>query len=85
MFGGAVLNGKIELLSDRAIGVIYEWFGKNTSIVSENGKMVAYIKADEQSIAYWALQYAELVKVISPETVVSKIKLLIDTLKKNYE
>ncbi len=85
MFGGAVLNGKIELLSDRAIGVIYEWFGKNTSIISENGKMVAYIKADEQSIAYWALQYAELIKVISPETVVSKIKLLIDTLKKNYE
>lgn len=84
MFGGAVVNGKIELLNDRAIGAIYEWFGKNTTIASEEGKMVAYIKADEQSIAYWALQYAELVKVLSPLSVVTKIKTLIETLKNNY-
>lgn len=85
MFGGAVVNGKIELLCDRAIGAIYEWFGKNTTIASEEGKMVAYIKADEQSIAYWALQYAELVKVLSPLSVVTKIKTLIETLKNNYD
>lgn len=85
MFGGAVVNGKIELLCDRAIGAIYEWFGKNTTIASEGGKMVAYIKADEQSIAYWALQYAELVKVLSPLSVVTKIKTLIETLKNNYD
>ncbi len=85
MFGGAVVNGKIELLNDRAIGAIYEWFGKNTTIASEEGKMVAYIKADEQSIAYWALQYAELVKVLSPLSVVTKIKTLIETLKNNYD
>ena len=47
--------------------------------------MVAYIKADEQSIAYWALQYAELVKVLSPLSVVTKIKTLIETLKNNYD
>lgn len=84
MFGGEIVHAKIKLKSDRAIGVVYEWFGKNTPIAKEGDDLVAFIKADEQSIAYWAVQYAELVTVLSPNEVVEKIKQLIEELKHSY-
>ncbi len=84
MFGGEIVHAKIKLKNDRAIGVVYEWFGKNTPITKEGDDLVAFIKADEQSIAYWAVQYAELVTILSPTSVVEKIKSLIEELKNSY-
>lgn len=85
MFGGEIVNSKIQLKNDRAIGVVYEWFGTDTSIIKDGDMLIANVKADEQSIAYWALQYAELVKVLSPESVVNKIKGLVQELKASYD
>lgn len=84
MFGGEIVHAKIKLKNDRAISAVYEWFGKNTQITKDGDDLVAFIKADEQSIAYWAVQYAELVTVLSPVGVVGKIKSLIEELKNSY-
>ncbi len=84
MFGGSVVNSKIELLSDRAIGAVYEWFGKNTTINFVDGKFVASVKSDEQALCYWALQYGELVKILSPNSLKEKIAQVVKTLNKNY-
>ncbi len=85
MFGGKVVNSKIELLNNRAIGVVYEWFGKNTTINCVNGVYVANVKSDEQALCYWALQYAELVKVVSPESLKQKIAGIVKSLSDNYK
>lgn len=84
MFGGEVSNSEIELLSDKAIGVVYEWFGKNARIVYSGGKLVAHIKAEEQALCYWALQYGELVVIKSPQSVVDKISGIVKSLSGAY-
>lgn len=85
MFGGEIVNSHIKLLSDRAISVVYEWFGDNTRIIYSGGEYYALVKSDEHALCYWALQYGELVEVVKPETLVEKIKEKIAFLNEVYK
>ena len=82
MFGGKVINAKIEILKDKAITDVKDWFNDNASIYEENDKVYANIKSDDKAFFYWALQYQENIKVLEPESMVNKI---VDSLKKNLE
>lgn len=82
MFGGEIINAKIEILNNIGITYVMDWFGNNARIYKDNDKLYATIKSDDKALFFWALQYQEHIKVISPEKVVEKI---ITTLKKSIE
>ncbi len=46
---------------------IYDWFGKNANLKTEDNKLYAYIKTDDRAFKNWALQYSEEFKVIEPK------------------
>ena len=83
MFGGDVITAKIELLNDDAITFVVDWFGNNAKIYEDNNKIFANIKSNDNAFFFWALQYQEHIKVLSPEKMVTKIvNTLEDSIKK---
>ena len=73
LFGGDVINAKIEIENESAIAYIVDWFGNNAKIYKENNKYYSDIRSNEDSLFYWCLQYGRLIKVFSPKTLVKKI------------
>jgi predicted DNA-binding transcriptional regulator YafY len=73
MFSSNVINAKIEILQDWAITYIYDWFSKNSKIITQDNKTYAYIKSDEDAFIYWFLQYQEYFKIIEPLETKEKI------------
>ena len=73
MFGGNIITAKILIKKDYAITYIYDWFGSNATLKSEDDKLYAYIKTDDRAFLYWSLQYCEEFKVIEPEYLKNKV------------
>ena len=83
MFGGNVINSKIEILNKEGITYVIDWFGNNAKIYKDDGKLYANIKSNDNAFFFWALQYQEHIKILSPDSMVEKIKnTLVESLKK---
>ena len=67
MFGGDTITAKFLIKKYYAITYIYDWFGDNAYLKTEDDKLYAYIKTDDRAIKYWALQYCEEFTVVEPE------------------
>mgnify|MGYP003297408763 CR=1 FL=1 len=50
MFGGNVINSKIELLDKNAITYVIDWFGNNARIYKDNDKLYANIKSNDNAL-----------------------------------
>ena len=66
MFGSNVVNAKLEVINGFGIMPIKDWFGEHARIKEEDGKIIAYIKSDENALLYWLLQYQEYVLLLEP-------------------
>ena len=81
-YGGEIIEAKIKLKNEHAVLFTKDWFNDNARIKNENGKIMAYIKGNENAILFWCLQYLQVVKVIYPLALKDKIKnILLDYLK----
>ena len=85
MFGGDVINTKIELLDEKTITDVIDWFGNNARIYEDDNKLYASIKSNDKAFFFWALQYQEHIKVISTETIVNKIVSTLENSIKKYK
>ena len=74
MFGDEIVDAEIELFGDWAIACVKDWFGENTKIYKKDDKMMAHFKCDEKALYYWIMQYSDCAKVISPNSLVNKVK-----------
>ena len=59
-----------------------DWFGNNARVYKDKDKIYANIKSDDKAFFFWALQYQEHIKVISPVEIVQKI---INTLQESID
>ena len=78
-------TAQIEILNKSAITYVIDWFGNNARVYEDNNKIYASIKSNDKAFFFWALQYQEHIKVLSPQAMVDK---LINTFKeslKKYE
>ncbi len=85
MMGEKEILVKLELQDENACTPVYDWFGKKAICYKKDDKIIAEIKTAEDNIVYWALQYSDKVKIISPESTVNKIKSMVEKLKDNYQ
>ena len=74
LFGGEVVDAELELENVLAIQYIKDWFGDNAKIRKKEDKISVKLRCDEEALYYWVIQYSEYVKVISPQSLVDKIK-----------
>lgn len=68
MFSSKTIKSKIKLDSCFDSTYIHEFFADAT-IKEENGKYYAYVKANEDSIIYWCIQYGDVVELVEPQDV----------------
>lgn len=85
LFGGNVINAKLEIVKPSSIVYVYDWFYDKAKIVKENDKFVAYIRCDEQALLYWVMQYGEEVKVLEPQSLIDKVIVNAKELVKNHK
>lgn len=65
---------------------VIDWFGKDVKFSNAtDDEVTVTVKLNEMAMQLWALQYARHIRVISPQSLVYKIKEDINFAKKNYE
>ena len=74
LFNEEVIDAKIILDGKWAIEIVKDWFGDNAKIDFKDKKIIATIKGDEKALYYWIMQYSDCVTVLSPLSLVEKIK-----------
>ena len=85
MMGEKEILVKLELKDEEACTPVYDWFGKKANCYRKDEKIYAEVKTAEDNMIYWALQYSNRVKIISPDTTVNKIKNEVEKLRKSYQ
>lgn len=85
MFVGEIVD--VEFLIDRSlVGFIVDIFGNNISFHETDGnKVKCHIKASFPSIKRWAVMFANIAKVTSPQNLVDEIKKEIGKSASNYD
>lgn len=74
LFNEEVIDAKIILDGEWAIEIVKDWFGDNAKIHFKDEKIIATIKGDEKALYYWIMQYSDCVTVLSPLSLVERIK-----------
>lgn len=85
MVAGGSVSAEVEITNPQRVNDFIDWFGKDVDIREVNGKIVASLKVNEESLVYWALQYAESVEILKPLSTREKMKTIIQKLSKKYE
>ena len=85
MFTGE--SQKITFLTDeKHLNDVFDWFGSDIELskMSDNTIQVR-VKADQNAMLYWALQYCRYVKVTSPPELVERIKKTLEEASEKYK
>ena len=85
MFSSNSVSATLKLANEYAVSSVYDWFGKNARVYAKDGDLFADIKANEQALVYWCLQYGDSVELISPSATREEIKAQIENLKRKYK
>lgn len=73
-----MFSGKTERVTFRAdrrvVSDIIDWFGKGAKFIEESDdRVIASVTVNHEAMKYWALQYADHVRVLSPKSLVDDI------------
>ena len=82
---GETVDATIKLINESAYAPLVDWYGYKTKVEKhEDGYYYADVKVNENSLVIWALQFGDIVEVISPESTIAKINKKIDNLASIY-
>lgn len=84
MFHNKTINAKLKIYDEYSAEYIVEWFGKNVKFSQKDGVVFADVKANEQALIYWCLQYGETIELVSPVDTREKIKEKIKKIREIY-
>jgi predicted DNA-binding transcriptional regulator YafY len=78
---------KVEFWADSwVIDHVIDWFGKEISIKKqENGRFLVRINASINAMEYWAMQYLNVVEIISPLELRERIKKNVQVANEKYK
>lgn len=66
----------------KGINDVVDWLGRDIYISEEDDCCIVRVKANEQSIGYWAVQFGSIVEVLEPESLRNQVR---DRVCKIYE
>ncbi len=85
MVSGNTVNVKIKIEKQEKVNDFIDWFGKDVSITQKDGIIVAELKANEDSLIYWLLQYGESFELLEPIQTRNKMKQTLENILKKYK
>ena len=84
MTHGNSVKATLKLDNEKVIGEIIDWYGEKIDVYQKDGSVYAEIKVNESALLYWAMQYGEVVEIISPETTRQKYKEILNRISTKY-
>lgn len=84
MTTGESVMARIKIGSEENINDIIDWFGGDISVSNYKGEMFVSLRVNETALVYWAMQYGDLVEVVSPASTRTKIKSILDKMNSKY-
>ncbi len=85
MFSDIPTKITVELKDKSMIDVMYDWFGKKVNFIERaDGRVVATCKSSPLAMKYWALQYMDEARIMSPASLVMDIKNELNKAIENY-
>lgn len=85
LLDGEVINATIQIDDPNSIQYIIDYFGKNAKIYKKEDKLLADIKSNESALFYWYMQYSETFTIISPQSLIDRVKSEAERIIKKYE
>ncbi len=84
MFSGksSMITLKVE---EWGINDAIDWLGKDIEISREEDGYLVRVKANEQAIAYWAIQFGGSVEVLAPESLRQQVAERVKAINQKYE
>ncbi len=74
MFGGESISVSFQAKRD-IVNQILDWFDGNVNFTKvTKSKVVCHVRVNREAFKYWALQYMQSVKVLTPKSLVTEIK-----------
>lgn len=74
LLDGEVINATIQIDNPESVQYIIDWFGKNAKIYKKEDKLLVDIKCNESALFYWYMQYSETFTIISPQSLIDRVK-----------
>ena len=71
---GNVVDATIQIDNPNSVQFVIDWFGKNAKIYRKNDTLFADIRCNESALFYWYMQYSETLTIISPESLINRVK-----------
>ncbi len=86
LFGGKSILATVEVADPKCLSYIVDWYGPDIQPMKQpDGKFHVEIRSNETAFYYWAMQYCEHIKVISPSSMVDRIKKSAESLLEKYK
>ena len=85
LLDGEVIDATIQIDDPNSIQYIIDYFGKNAKIYKKEDKLLADIKSNESALFYWYMQYSETFTIISPQSLIDRVKSEAERIIKKYE
>ena len=85
LLDGKVIKATIEIDNPNYVQYVIDWFGKNARTYKKDDKLYADIKCNESALFYWYMQYSECVTIISPQSLIERVKKEAERIVKKYE
>lgn len=85
LLAGDVINATIEIENPEHIVFVKDWFGKNARVYKKEGKILADIKSNESALFYWYMQYSETMRIVSPQSLIERVKQEAERIIEKYE
>lgn len=85
LLDGEVIESTIQVDHPNSIQYIIDYFGRNAKIYKKENKLLADIKCNESALFYWYMQYSETFTIISPQSLIDRVKNEAERIVKKYE
>lgn len=82
---GETINATIKIDNEKFINDVVDWFGKDIKVKKQDNETFVEIKANDNSLIYWALQYGEHVEIVKPVELRERFKNVLANINKKYK
>ena len=85
LLDGEVIDATFQIENPNYVQFVVDWFGNNAKIYKKDNKLYANIKCNESALFYWYMQYSECVTILSPQSLIDRVKKEAERIMKKYE